>query len=179
MVDSIYLIRYNKFMNPVYLLRSCANVTQQVLAAGAGTSQPTIALYESGAKSPTVETLGRLASSLGLELAVTYAAPLTREDRRSLAYHDAVARVVRRDAASSIKRAMHTLEKMSAGHPDAKPLFNQWRVWLDLPTEELISRMLDPGMAAREMRQVTPFAGLLGPHDRVRILKRFRREYGS
>lgn len=69
--------------------------------------------------------------------------------------------------------------KMNEDHPEAKPLFDRWRVWLDLPAEELISRMLDPGMTTREMRQVSPFAGLLGPKDRVQILKRFRKEYGA
>lgn len=166
-------------MNPVCLLRSYANVTQQALAVGAGTSQPTIALYESGAKSPTVATLRRLASSLGLELVVAYVPRLTREDSRSLAYHRALAVVLRRNSVSAIKRAKRVLKRMSEGHPGAKPLFNRWRSWLDLPTEELISRMLDPGMTAREMRQVTPFSGLLEPKDRVQILKQFRKEYGA
>ena len=53
------------------------------------------------------------------------------------------------------------------------------RPWLGLSTEDLTSRMLDPGILAREMRQVSPFAGLLEPQDRVRILKRFRKEYRS
>lgn len=166
-------------MNPVCLLRSQAGVTQHALAVGAGTSQPTIALYESGGKSPTVATLQRLASSLELELVVAYVPRLTREDRRSLAYHHAVAVALRRDPVSAIKRAKRILAKMSKDHRGVKPLFDLWRVWLDLPVEEMISRILDPGMAAREMRQVTPFAGLLGPKERVQILKRFRKEYAS
>ncbi len=166
-------------MNPICLLRSEAGVTQQALATSAGTSQPTIALYESGAKSPTVATLQRLASSLGLELVVAYAPRLTREDHRSLSYHRALIKILRKDSASAIQRAKRTLTKMEKGHPEAKPLFDRWWAWLGLPTEELISRILDPGMAAREMRQVTPFAGLLGPKERVRILKKFRKEYGS
>ena len=166
-------------MNPVFLLRSCAGVTQQVLAVRAGTSQPTIALYESGVKSPTVATLQRLALSLGLELVVTFVPPLTREDHRSLIYHHALAKILRQDSVSTIKRAKRSLMKMRREHPGVRPLFDRWQVWLDLPIEELTSRMLDPGMMAREMRQVTPFAGLLEPRDRVRLLKRFRREYNS
>lgn len=166
-------------MNPVCLLRSHANITQQALAVRAGTSQPTIAQYESGSKSPTVATLKKLAASLGLELVVTYAPQLTREDQRSLTYHRAVADVLKRDPVSAIGRAKGTLAKMSQGQPWAKALFDRWRSWMDLPVEELISKMIDPGMMAREMRQVTPFAGLLTPKDRVRILKRFRKEYGS
>lgn len=166
-------------MNPVSLLRSEAAVTQKGLADLAGTSQPTIAQYESGAKSPTIATLERLAESLDLELVVTYAPRLTREDRRSLSYHWAIAKILRKSPAASIERAKRTLAKMSKGHPEVRPLFVRWRDWLELPVEELILHLLDPGLLAREMRQVTPFAGLLEPKERVRILKQFRREYGS
>ncbi len=165
-------------MNPVSLLRSEASVTQKGLANLAGTSQPTIAQYESGAKSPTIATLERLAESLGLELVVTYAPRLTREDRRSLSYHRAIANILRKDHVASIERAKRTLEKMTKGHPEAKLLFKRWRDWLNLPIEELIFYFLDPGMTARDMRQVSPLAGLLEPTERVRILKQFRREYG-
>ncbi len=166
-------------MNPVTLLRSRSGVTQQALADGAGTSQPTIALYESGAKSPTLATLQRLASSQGLELVVSYVPQLTREDQRSLSYHQAVVKILRCNPSSVKKRAKRILARMSADHPEVKPLFHRWRDWLNLPTEDLTSRMLDPGILAREMRQVSPFAGLLEPQDRVRILKRFREEYRS
>lgn len=166
-------------MNPVTLLRSITGLTQQALAVRAGTSQPTIALYESGAKSPIVATLQRLAQSLGLELVVSYVPRLTREDHRSLAYHRAIAKILRQNPTATIGRAKRTLARMSKSHPDIKALFDHWRFWLDLPTEELISQILDPGVTAREMRQVTPFAGLLNPKDRVRILKKFRKEYDS
>ena len=166
-------------MNPVTLLRSRTGITQQALASGAGTSQPTIAQYESGDKSPTLVTLQRLASSQGLELIVSYVPRLTREDRRSLSYHQVVAKILRERFSPTIRRAKQLLAKMSAHHPEAGPLIHCWRDWLNLPGEELISRMLDPGMVSREMRQVCPFAGLLAPQDRARILKRFRKEYRS
>ncbi len=166
-------------MNPVSLLRSVVGMTQQALAVKGGTSQPTIALYESGTKSPTVATLQRLSQSLGFELIVSYVPQLTREDCRSLAYHHEVAKILRQHPTSTIKRAKRTLTKMSKDHPGVKTLFDRWRVWLNLPTEELIPQILDAGVMARDMRQVTPFAGLLEPKDRVRILKKFRKEYNS
>lgn len=46
-------------MNAVRRLRSQTGVTQQMLASRAGTSQPTIALYEAGVKSPTLATVQR------------------------------------------------------------------------------------------------------------------------
>ena len=77
-------------MNPIKLLRRRTGLTQDALAQLAGTSQPTIAAYESGRKSPTLTTAARLARATGLEMVVDFVPPLTREDRRSLALHDAV-----------------------------------------------------------------------------------------
>lgn len=163
-------------MNPVQTLRACAGVTQQQLALKGGTSQPTIALYESGEKSPTVSTLQRLAASLGLELLVSYMPALTREDRRSLAYHHALAKLLRQNLKPAIQRAKETLSRARNAHPDAVALLDRWRGWLDLPVDMLIGCMLDPGIDARDMRQVSPFAGVLNARERMRILKRFRKE---
>lgn len=166
-------------MNLIRLLRSQAGVTQQALATLAKTSQSTIAAYESGVKSPTLETLQRLAFSLGLELVAIYTPRLTREDQRSLSYHRVLARKLQQNPISVIKRAKQTLRKMRKHQPGAKALFDRWCKWLNLSSEELISKILDPGMMARDMRQVTPFAGLLKPQERVRVLNQFRREYGA
>ncbi len=48
--------------------RLSAGLTQAELARRAGTSQPAVAVYESGRKIPTVETLGRLLRAAGAEL---------------------------------------------------------------------------------------------------------------
>jgi transcriptional regulator with XRE-family HTH domain len=97
-----------------------------------GTSQPTIALYEAGTKSPTLATLERLASSLALDLVVTFTPRLTREDQRSLAYHQAIARMLRRDSVSTIRRAKRTLQRTSRRNLGAKALFDRWGLWLEL-----------------------------------------------
>ena len=46
-------------------------MTQAQLASAAGTSQPTLAAYESGAKSPSVRTLDRIVRAAGATLQVT------------------------------------------------------------------------------------------------------------
>lgn len=166
-------------MNAIRQLRSEAGLTQQMLAGRAGTSQPTIALYESGAKSPTLATVQRLAASLGLELVITFTSRMTREDRRSLAYHRAVAKKLRENPEGLIARAKRTLKKMRAQHPGTRHLCDCWKAWLELPLEELLARMLDPGILARDMRQMTPFAGVLTPKERVRVLEQFRHERTS
>jgi transcriptional regulator with XRE-family HTH domain len=65
-------------MESVRVLRERAGLTQQSLAKAGGTSQPTIAAYQAGSNSPTLKTLQRLASSVGLQHTVDYTATLPR-----------------------------------------------------------------------------------------------------
>jgi transcriptional regulator with XRE-family HTH domain len=163
-------------MNPVRRLRQQAGVTQQTLALLAGTSQPTIASYEAGTRSPTLDTVVRLAKALGLEATVQFVPLLKREDLRSLAYHRAVARKIRIEPAPALARARRNLENLWQKHPDARGLLALWRLWLELPLDELIRHLEDTSVLARDMRQVTPFAGLLGARERLEILKQLRKQ---
>ena len=83
------------FVNPVQRIRHRAALTQNELARRAGTSQPTIASYESDRKNPTLRTLQRLAAAAGVVIDVQVHPALTREEQRSLTLHAAIARRVR------------------------------------------------------------------------------------
>lgn len=161
-------------MNLIRELRAREGLTQQQLAAVAGTSQSTIAAYESGAKSPTVRTVERVAASLGLELAAIFVPRMTYEDRRSLEFHREIARMLAEDPERVLGRAGKNIERLARLHPNASALFARWSEWLELPLVELTARMLDPGLVAREMRHASPFSGLLDPRERSRLLKRVR-----
>jgi transcriptional regulator with XRE-family HTH domain len=161
-------------MNEIRHLRRLAGVTQSRLAELAGTSQPTIAAYESGSKVPNLRTLRRLARALGLEVRLQFVPGLTREDRRSLALHEAIARLLLEDPEAAIRRARKTLDLMMERHPGAAPLLTEWDRILDRPASEIAEVLIDPGSRARELRQVTPFAGLLSPAQRAETYKRFR-----
>ena len=50
--------------------RASAGLTQKELARRIGTSQPTIARWESGAQTPSVRSLTRIAEATGFELTV-------------------------------------------------------------------------------------------------------------
>ncbi|MBI3295113.1 MAG: helix-turn-helix transcriptional regulator [Deltaproteobacteria bacterium] len=157
-------------------MRRQAGLTQTQMAKRAGTSQPTIAAYEGGTKSPTLSTLQNLAASLGLELTVIFTPAMTREDRRSLAYHRAVAEVLRRDPDSARKLARRNLKTMTSIHVGPEALFKSWSEWLSRPLEELILRMLDPSQEGRDLRQVSPFAGLLSSKERIKVINQFRKD---
>jgi len=64
--------------------RQRADLTQLELARGAGTTQPAVAAYESGAKTPNLATLQRLLAASGHDLEVL-ARPWVRRGAASLA----------------------------------------------------------------------------------------------
>lgn len=160
-------------MNPVRSLRRRAAVTQHALARAAGTSQPTIAAYEAGRKSPTVATLRRLASAVGLVATVDYCTPLTREERRSLALHRAIAERLAADPGAVIGRARRNLVRMRARHGRAMTLLQEWDIVLDRPVRAVQAVLTDPGEWARELRHVTPFAGVLSAGERAAVYRQF------
>ncbi len=162
-------------MNPVRRLRASTGLSQSALARAAGTSQPTIAAYEANRKAPSIDTLQRLARAVGLEASVEYYPPMTREERRSLALHRAIAERVMADPEATVARARATLKRMVATAPDSAPL-REWRVLLDRPVAALVDIMTDPSPWARELRHVTPFAGLLTAGERTRIYRTFAAE---
>src|SRR5665648_777893 len=60
--------------------REAAGLSQDALAARAGTSQPAVSRYESGASSPSVETLDRLLAVMGARLELSAGASPRRMD---------------------------------------------------------------------------------------------------
>ena len=153
-------------MHPIRELRRRASLTQSQLASAAGTSQPTIAAYEAGTKSPTLRTLERLASAAGLEAVVEYVPPLTREDRHSLGLHRAIADRLARDPGRVRSHARQNLARMRTANPGAHRLLREWARLLDGPLDALLDTLVDPRQHARDLRQVTPFAGVLAARER-------------
>ena len=161
-------------MNVIRKLRTRAGLTQEKLADLGETSQPTIAAYEAGRKAPTLRTLDRLAKAVGLELAVEFVRPLTREDRRSLALHEAVAERLRESPGPVLEKARRNLRFLRDKHPHAERLWAEWAVLLDRAPEDLIDVLRDPRPRARDLRHVTPFAGVLDPGERADVYRRFQ-----
>jgi transcriptional regulator with XRE-family HTH domain len=165
-------------MNPVRQLRTSAGVTQAALARAAGTSQPTIAAYEANRKSPSIATIERLASSVGLAATVEYHPAMTREERRSLALHRAIAERLMADPGGVLARARVTLRRMLPNAADSQPL-REWRILLKRPLPALLEVVLDPGPWARELRHQTPFAGILSAAERSDVYRQFAAAEGG
>ena len=69
----------------IRMARRQAGLTQMELAERAGTSQAAISAYESGRRSPSVDTLVRILAATGLELRMRLAPPDTHTSARSAA----------------------------------------------------------------------------------------------
>jgi transcriptional regulator with XRE-family HTH domain len=158
-------------MNPIRVLRSRASVTQAELATAGGTSQPTIAAYESDRKSPSLATVRRLAARVGLEAWIDYHPPMTREERRSLALHRAIVAHLEGDPDRVIALARANLRRMK--RRARSHLLDEWDVLLNRPVAALLPVLTDPSMWARELRHVTPFAGVLSAGERTAVYAAF------
>ncbi|MDX1394415.1 MAG: helix-turn-helix transcriptional regulator [Gemmatimonadota bacterium] len=160
--------------NLIKRLRERAGVTQARLAALGGTSQPAIAAYEAGRRSPNLDTVARLAGGVGLELAIDFVPPSTREDRRSLLLHYAVARRLEEEPGAVLARARANLALMVRLHPHASRTLAEWERLLHRPVQELAALLRDPRPFARELRQTSPFAGVLSAPERAALYREFR-----
>ncbi|WP_420618032.1 helix-turn-helix domain-containing protein [Candidatus Poriferisocius sp.] len=160
-------------MNPVQFIRAVVGMTQRQLADAAETSQPTVAAYEAGTKSPTWRTVERMARSVGLACYPLVTAPLTRDQARSLALHGAIARELRAQGGEFLEIARRNISRMRSLNPHASPLLDEWERIIEGTADQIVARMLDPSEHGRDLRQVTPFAGVLSPAQRAAAYESF------
>ena len=163
-------------MNPVVRLRRRIGLTQSALAELSGTSQPTIAAYESGSKRPSLRTLERLASCVGLAVHVTLVPEMTREDRRSLALHERIAERLRAETVEILAHARSNVRRMRELHPHASDLIDEWERLLLGSSDALLDALLNPDMRYRDLRHATPFAGVLSTAERTAVYRQFQRD---
>ncbi len=161
-------------MNPIRTLRAVLGLSQAELAAVAGTSQPAIASYESETKSPTWRTITRAAGAAGVACYPWVGPVMTRDQRRSLALHVALAAELAARPEDVLNTARRNVAVMRAAGPGAERLLAEWERILGLPPAQVASRMLDPSDHGRDLRQVTPFAGVLDPRARAAVYRSFR-----
>lgn len=162
-------------------VRQSLGLTLSDVAQRAATSAPTLSNYERAHKEPRVTTLARIFEATGYRLRleavpVGFDRALTRKDRRSLAMHRLVASklVTEPDAVrSAASRNLATLrqadtERRAAGYLD------EWVHLLDGPPDALVETLTSERQSARDLRQVSPFAGVLSTTERLRIIEAVR-----
>jgi hypothetical protein len=91
----------------------------------------------------------------------------------SLELHRAVAERLLEDPAL-VERARERVAAWLRDGSVARPYAEAWRAVLAGPVEAVARFLADPGEKARQMRQASPFAGVLDPKTRWSIWRRAR-----
>ena len=102
---------------------------------------------------------------------------MSRDQRRSLWLNTAVAGNLVRRPAEVLAQAERNLAVLEARHPrgQAAHWLKEWRELLSGPTERILEVLTSPTPWAREMRQNSPFAGVLNENERMEVLEQFQR----
>lgn len=98
-----------------------------------------------------------------------------RSEEWSLYLHRLVAGKLRQDQHVVIARARRNLESMRHAHgPAVERYASHWDALLSGPLDRLIEMMTSPAREARDLRQCTPFAGVLTARERWAAHRAFR-----
>lgn len=89
---------------------------------------------------------------------------------RSRALHGAVAERLRADP-GLVEQARARVDGWWADGSVARPYVEAWRELLALPLGNLLERLVEPSERMHDLRQVSPFAGVLDARTRWRILR--------
>jgi hypothetical protein len=93
---------------------------------------------------------------------------------RSIELHRAVARIITEDPAVLARASAKVDEWLANGGPVDPARAARWRALLDSDREELLGELVADTPEACDLRQVTPFAGVVDSRERWRILREVR-----
>lgn len=101
---------------------------------------------------------------------------MSRDQRRSLWLNTAVAGRLVADPSGVLDAARKNLGTLQAAHPRGQAAYwlEEWATLLDGQTERILEVLTSPTPWAREMRQNSPFSGVLTEAERIQVLTAFR-----
>jgi hypothetical protein len=98
--------------------------------------------------------------------------PHDRLERRSLALHRAIAAKLR-ERPELLGIAFDNLDRWGKMGSRSQPYFDIWRDILSRPLEEVLALIVEDSERMVELRQSSPFAGVLPPRERWHIYDTF------
>lgn len=98
----------------------------------------------------------------------------TRDQRQSLWLHTAVAGRVVKDPNESLVKARANIARMRAAHRVPVPWLTEWERLIESGPQAVVKTLVADTPAAAELRQNSPFAGLLTDLERRKALTAFR-----
>ena len=99
--------------------------------------------------------------------------PLTYDQLRSLWLHRAAAGHIVSDPLGTLAQARARVEDLLAGEPDGARWLRQWLNLIDRGPEAVMRTMTSTDPLARELRQNSPFLGILSNDERRAVLDAF------
>lgn len=177
---TVSVMYYNNNMTQaaqlVRKMRLNSGLALRDLARRAKTSAPALVDYEAGRHEPRLSTLHRLADASGCDLIVELRPRLTTPERRTLALHEAIAVKLLEDPESVLARARVQITVIrSADHERrASPYLKTWSRLLEGPIDELTTVMVSTDQSARDLRQSSPFAGVLSDEERLAVIRKVK-----
>lgn len=107
--------------------------------------------------------------------------PLTREELRSLWLNRAVAARVAEDPEGALARARRNLERLDRTHARTAvmPWLERWHEVIDAGPEEVMDLLTSKTSGTSELRQNSPFAGVLPAAERRKVIASFARYWES
>lgn len=144
------------------------------LARRAKTSAAALVDYEAGRHEPKFSTLQRIAEASGCDLFVEVRPRLTHPEKRSLELHRMIAEKLSVDAIGVKRQARSRIETMRAADLEGRTAkyVDTWDQLLSGPSEQLVATMLSTDQVARDLRQSSPFAGVLTDQERLDAIRR-------
>jgi len=106
--------------------------------------------------------------------AANHGGPLTGDQLRSLWLHRAAAGHIARDPEGTLAQARARIEQLLGGGPAGARWLRQWLSLIDRGPEAVMRAMTSIDPLARELRQNSPFPGILPDDERQAILVAFR-----
>jgi excisionase family DNA binding protein len=143
-----------------------------------GTSrQHVVDLCTSGRLSYRMAGVHRRVSRRDIEAIQGGSLELTRDQQRSLWLHRAVAGKLALDPPRVLRQARRNLARLREVHPHGgvRAGFDAWQALLDGPFDLLMDLLVSKSASAVELRQNSPFAGVLTQTERAKALSAFNR----
>jgi len=104
---------------------------------------------------------------------------LTRDQEQSRWLHGAIVGHLVTEPDHVLHRARENLDRFSAIHAGtmAEHWLGQWRATLDSGLDQVLNVLVSNTPQARELRQNSPFTGILSEEERRKVLESFRKHW--
>ena len=161
--------------------RTRLGLSQRAAARACGIPQSMLSRLESGETQPSVATLQRIVGGLGTQLHLELRTPDSQEPRRekerSLWLNRIVVGELLRDPDRAIAIARENIDRWRDVHAERAPILvalDRWSEVLDEGPDAIIDALTGRSEDAEDLRQNSPFAGVLTPQQREQGLASFR-----